>query len=323
MKTKQFLIGLGFLFFIGSCAEKKAEQTSADLTWDANSQSSPGSTAARAEPAADKDEANGNANPPVSSSAAVETNKNDGRKFVRTADLLFKVKNVIKATYSIEDIVSRHGGFVTHTSLNSNINSVNTTAISADSSLETTYFTVVNYMTIRVPNTKLDTTLKDIAKHIEYLDHRLIKAEDVSLQILSNDLTQKRSAKTEKRLADAIDNRGKKLDETVQSEEILSNKQEQADNAKIANLTLNDQISFSTITLNMYQRQEIKRELISNHKNIDAYEVGFGHKLIDALSSGWHILEVVILFILNLWGLILAAVAVFFLYRFAATKLKK
>ncbi|HSY61349.1 MAG TPA: DUF4349 domain-containing protein [Cytophaga sp.] len=315
MTTKQFLIGLGFVFIIGSCAEKKAEETAADYT------SVPDSTdySANAESAS----GNGDANQSVSSSAAVETNKNGDRKFVRTADLRFKVKNVIKATYGIEDIAGRHGGFVTYTSLNSNIDNVNTTPVSADSSLETTYFTVVNTMTIRVPNTKLDTTLKDIARHIDYLDHRIIKADDVALQILSNDLTQKRSAKTEKRLADAIDHRGKKLNETVASEEILSDKQEQSDNAKIANMSLNDQINFSTITLNIYQRQEIKRELISNHKNITAYEPGFGRKVIEALTSGWHILEVTVLFLLNLWGLFLAAVAVFFLYRFAAAKLKK
>lgn len=317
MTTKQFLIGLGFLFFIGSCAEKKAEEASVDYTSGAGSDA----YAFRAETGAASGENNSSA--AVSSSAAVETNKNDGRKFIRTAELKFKVKSVIKATYGIEDIVNHHGGFVTLTRLNSNIDNVNTTAISADSSLETTYFTVLNNITIRVPNTKLDTTLKDIAKHIDYLDFRLIMADDVALDILTNELTQKRSAKTEKRLADAIDTRGRKLNETVQSEEILSNKQEQSDNAKIANMSLNDRINFSTITLSIYQRQEIKRELISNHKNITAYESSFGSKIMDSLASGWYILEVVILFVVNLWGLILAAVAVFFLYRFAAAKLKK
>lgn len=318
MKTKQFLIGLGFLFFIGSCAEKKAEEASADST----STLSSDAYAFRADANAAANEAD-NPSGAVSSSAAVETNKNDGRKFIRTADLKFKAKSVVKTTYGIEDIVSHHGGFVTSTRLSSNIDNVNTTAISADSSLETTYFTAVSSMTIRVPNTKLDTTLKDIAKHIDYLDVRMITADDVALDIMTNELTQKRSAKTEKRLADAIDTRGKKLNETVESEQILSSKQEQSDYAKIANMSLNDRINYSTINLFIYQRQEVKRELIPNHKNITAYESGFGHKVMDALTSGWHILEVVILFVLNLWGLILAAVAVFFLYRFAAGRLKK
>lgn len=315
MTTKQFLIGMGFVLFIGSCAEKRTESTAdesssgSQYAWSADAKAEAGNTESTAEP--------------VSSSAAVETNNNNGRKFVRTADLKFKAKSVINATYGIEDIAARHGGFVTYTNLSSHIDNVNTTAVSADSSLETTYFTVVNAMTIRVPNIKLDTTLKEIAKHIDYLDYRVIKADDVALQMLSNDLTQKRSAKTEKRLTDAIDNRGKKLNETVASEEILANKQEQADNAKIANMVLNDQINYSTITLSIYQRQDIKRELISNHKNIRAYESGFGQKILDSLISGWHILEVVILFLLNLWGLFLGVIAAFFLYRFVSGRLKK
>ena len=52
----------------------------------------------------------------VSSSAAVE-NKNSNRKFVRTADVKFKVKNVAKSTYAIEDATTKFGGFVTYTHL--------------------------------------------------------------------------------------------------------------------------------------------------------------------------------------------------------------
>ena len=42
----------------------------------------------------------------VSSSAAVEKHKDSTRKFIRTAELKFKVKNVIKSTYNIEDITA-------------------------------------------------------------------------------------------------------------------------------------------------------------------------------------------------------------------------
>jgi len=258
----------------------------------------------------------------ISSSAAVENNKDSTRRFIRTADLKFKVKSVIQSTYDIEDITNRQGGFVTYTNLASNINNVTNTAVSADSSLETTYYTVTNSITVRIPNTKLDTTLKEISSNIDYLDYRVIKAEDVALQILSNNLTQKRSAKNEERLTNAIDNRGKKLNETTVAEEILLSKQEQADNAKISNLSLTDQINFSTINLLIYQRQTIKRELIPNDKNIDAYEPGLGPKLFDALKYGWDILETFIVFVAKLWALFLLAMLVFFVYKIYGRKLK-
>ncbi|MEI7596036.1 MAG: DUF4349 domain-containing protein [Bacteroidota bacterium] len=251
----------------------------------------------------------------VSSSAAVENNKDSTRKFIRTAELKFKVKSVIKSTYDIENITMRQGGFVTYTNLQSNVDFINNIAISADSSLETTYYTVRNDIVLRVPNTKLDTTLKEISRNIDYLDYRIIKADDVALSILSNNLTQKRAAKNEERITRAIDNRGKRLNETTVAEELLLSKQEDADNAKIANLSLRDQINFSTINLSIYQRQTIKRELISNDKNIKAYEPSFGSKIIDSLISGWETLAAFVVFIIKLWAFLLLGLVVLLLYR--------
>jgi hypothetical protein len=247
----------------------------------------------------------------ISSSAAVENKKDTTHKFVRTANLKFKVKSVINSTYDIENTAVKHGGFVTYTKLESTINNTTETAISADSTLETTFFTVVNTIIIRVPNTKLDTTLKDIAKNIDYLDYRIIEAEDVALQLLSNNLTQRRVARSEQRLTTAIDNRGKKLQETTDAEELLINKQEQSDNARVDNLSIKDKINFSTITLELYQRQTIKRDLVSNFKNVTAYEQGFFKSFIAAIKSGWDMILAVLLFFTQIWGLLLFAALMF------------
>ncbi len=258
-----------------------------------------------------------------SSSAAIETNTDSTHKFIRTANLKFKVKSVIKSTYDIEDITSRQGGFVTYTNLTSNINNVSTTAVSEDSSLETTYYVVTNAIILRVPNTKLDTVLKELSKNIDYLDYRIIKADDVILQMLSNNLIQKRSSNNEERVKKAIDNKGKKLKETTVAEEVLLNKQEQADNAKISNLSLNDQINFSTISLSIYQREAVKRELIVNFKNIEAYELNFGSKIMEALKAGWLIIAEIILFLIKIWGVLLFIIVGWFLYNRFGQKLKK
>jgi hypothetical protein len=251
----------------------------------------------------------------VSSSAAVETGKDSTRKFIRTADLKFKVRSVIDATYRIEDITGKSGGFVTYTNLNSTIDNKTITAISADSSLETTYFTVANSMVLRVPNRMLDSTLKAIAVLIDYLDFRVIKAEDVGLQILSNQLEQQRLARHEKRLTSAIDSRGRKLEETTTAEENLLNRQGESDAAGIANLSLQDQIQFSTINLSIYQRQAVTRELIANDRNIEEYEPGIGSKLLEALKVGWKALEAVVIFLARLWALILFGIIVYIIYR--------
>ena len=250
----------------------------------------------------------------VSSSAAVE-NKNSNRKFVRTADVKFKVINVAKSTYAIEDATTKFGGFVTYTNLQSNIHNEDRTKVSQDSTLVTTKYKVDNNITIRVPNTKMDTVIKTIAKQIHFLDYRIIKADDVSLQMLSNEIAQKRSNSSEKRLANAIDSKGKKLNQVVKAEETLDAKKEQNDASKLQNLSLQDQVNFSTLTLNIYQDESIKQEMVANEKSINAYRPNIGLQIWDSIKTGWFMLEHIISFVVVLWPFVLIGFLGFLGYK--------
>ncbi|KLT68748.1 DUF4349 domain-containing protein [Flavobacterium sp. ABG] len=250
----------------------------------------------------------------VSSSAAVEK-KDSKQKFIRTADIKFKVKNVAKSTYAIENTVQKFGGFVTYTNLQSNIQEQIKTKISQDSTLETTKYTVENNVTIRVPNTQLDTVIKTIARQIDFLDSRVIKADDVSLKLLSNQLAQKRNVVTEKRVAKAIDTKGKKMTDIMQAENALATQKEAKDNTIIDQLSMEDQINFSTITLQLYQKETTKQEITASDKDSNAYKPNLGIQIIDSLKNGWYILEAIFVFILNLWPFILMGFGGFFLYK--------
>lgn len=249
------------------------------------------------------------------SSSAAAVNTNSTRKFIRSADLKFSVKNVAKSTYLIEDATSKFGGFVTFTKLESTISNEERTKISPDSTLITTKYIVENNITIRVPNTSLDTVLKTIAKQIHFLNHRVIKADDVSLQMLSNEMMQKRSTSSEKRLENAIDSKGKKLNDLTDAEEKLDNKKEQNDASKIQNLSLNDQVNFSTITLNIYQDESISQEMVANEKSINSYRPNIGLQLLDSLKTGWFMLENIISFIVLIWPLLLFGFLGYFGYK--------
>jgi hypothetical protein len=242
----------------------------------------------------------------ISSSAAVEP-KNSNRKFVRTADIKFKVKNVAKSTTIIEDATTKFGGFVTYTNLQSHINEEDKTKVSPDSTLVTTKYTVDNNITIRVPNTQLDTVVKSIAKQIDFLNFRVIKADDVTLQMLSNKMAQKRSTATEKRIATAIDEKGKKLNQVIDAEENLDTKKEQNNVKTIENLSLQDQVNFSTLTLQIYQDQTIKQEMVANEKSTNAYRPNIGLQIWEGLKTGWFILESIISFVVVLWPFALMA----------------
>lgn len=294
MKTnaKLSLVALTCIALLFAC--KKSETEEAVLTADTASDTIAAST--------------------ISSSAAVENAKSN-RKFIRTADIKFKVKNVSKATEAIENAIVKFGGFVTYTNLQSNITEEEKTKISQDSTLTTTKYTVENNMVLRVPNTQLDTVIKTIAKQIGFLNHRVIKADDVSLQMLSNNIAKKRSAGSEARIAKAIDNKGKKLSQILDAEEILNAKKETNDNKTLENLSLQDQINFSTLILQIYQNQTIKQEMTANEKSVDTYRPHLGLQIKDSLKSGWFMLESLVAFVVQLWSLIFIGIVGFLLYK--------
>ncbi|ESU24727.1 hypothetical protein FEDK69T_02790 [Flavobacterium enshiense DK69] len=250
----------------------------------------------------------------VSSSAAVEKKDSD-RKFIRTAEIKFKVKNVAKSTYAIEDATTKFGGFVTYTNLQSEISERNETKVSKDIILETIRYQVKNDITIRVPNTKMDTVIKTIAKQIDFLDFRIIKADDVSLQLLANQMAQNRSVSNDKRLEKAIDTKGKKLNSVLDGEQTLADRKEQNDNSKLKNISLKDQVNFSTLNLQIYQNEAIKHEMLASEESIDSYRPHIGLQLWDSLKTGWYFLENIIAFIVSLWGFILILFGGYFIYK--------
>ena len=244
--------------------------------------------------------------------SSVVEKKDMNRKFIRTADIKFKVKNVPQSTYAIENTTAKFGGFVTYTNLQSDISEKTKTKISQDSTLETTKYNIENNITIRVPNTQLDTILKTISKQIDFLDFRVIKADDVSLQILANQLAQNRSTSQEKRVLKAIDTKGKKLTTIIDAEENLNAKKEANDSKKLENLSLQDQVNFSTVTLQIYQKETIKQEVVANEK---MYRQNIGSKIIDGLRTGWYMLEEIIAFLIQLWSLFLIGIMCFLVYK--------
>lgn len=235
------------------------------------------------------------------------------RKLVRTADIKFKVKDVAQSTYAIESAVNRFGGLIVSNNLQSQVGSRTRTKISRDSIVETTRYTVENNLTLRIPNSALDTVVKAVAKEVDYLDYRVFKADDVALRMLSNQLAQQRNDKHNGRLSKGID-KGKKLNQITVAEDNLLGKDEQSDQAAIENLSLQDQVNYSTVTLALYQNESMKHEMLAIEKTAGDYG-NFGLEIWDGIKTGWYILERIIAFVVQLWSVILIGGIVVFLFR--------
>jgi hypothetical protein len=251
----------------------------------------------------------------LSSSAAVANKKDTNHQFIRTADLKFKVKNVVEATYSIERVIAKYDGFVTYTNLHSDVIDVNESPIGNDSTIETTKFTIVNSMIIRVPNYHLDTALKSMTNLVEFLDYRVIKADDVALQLLSNSLSHERNKNSVTRLNRALTQQQGKLSDINTMEEKMFERDAASDAAHLQQLELKDKIAYSTVHLELYQHPSVKHEVLLNDKNRGVYEPSMALKLWHSIYFGWTILEAVFLFVLKLWPLALFASIAYLLIK--------
>jgi len=251
----------------------------------------------------------------VSSSAAVQSKKDTVRKFIRTAELKFKAKNVYQSSLKIEKIVAEKEGFVTYTNLRSTIDGTSVTPISPDSSLETTYYIVENDIVVRVPNYNLDSTIREISKLIQYLDYRIIKADDVTLLLAANNLGQQKLKNNTRRITRVSDEKGINPGDKVKVVNEIYDKEAHLDRLFLERMQMINDINLSTLKIKIYQRQVFRREMVENDKNIKAYKPGFWKKAKNALVFSYNIILDLAIFILQISSIILLLLLVWLIVR--------
>lgn len=259
--------------------------------------------------------------------AAVSSDKNEisknldtPRKFIQTADINFKVKNVHQSTQNIENTVKKLGGFVILSDLQSNAYDTNETKISNDSILKTTKYAVTNAIQVRVPNYNLDAFINSLSKEIQFLEHRTIKADEAQFALLAERLAQKRNHEKTNRLVKATDAKGKKLNDIQNSEEAIEQSKQQTDESYVNQLKLNDQIDFSTVTLAIHQNDQYYYEKVVNNENIADFRPHLGILIWDSIKQGWYILENLLLIFIRIWPLVILGVLGFMWYRVKKVK---
>lgn len=257
---------------------------------------------------------------------AATTIHDDGvHKFIRTADMKFKVKDLPQATHKIEDIIIKNRGFIIHSSISNQTPYSETINISKDSAIVRYYNNLQGSLTLKVPYQLLDSTLREIAPLALLIDYRNLEAKDVTTQLMSERMRQARMGRKQNRLSKAIDNKGRKLDDIVEAENTLDESQENADNAKIREFMINDQIAYSTIKINLYQdRTEYTEKVARKKEYIKEYEEGFGTQAIESIKAGWHIVCSIFLFLISIWPFILIiTIIIIVLIKFTKPKKDK
>ena len=265
--------------------------------------------------ATEADEAYAGAAADTTATVPSDTGTFPERQFVRTADLKFRVRDVARTTHVVEDLTSRYGGFVTQNNLSSKDISTHSVQVTADSLLETTEYQVENNLSLRVPNQNLDSLLRELSRQVQFLDYRIVNADEVSLQLLENKLKLQRAAQAEKRYEKAIDGRGRKLGETLEGESGRLALQQEADANTLRNLALADQVRYSTVKLAVYQRTTRTQEKVAAPVDLPVYRPSLASRLAEAFLDGWEIMETLLVVITRLWALWGLGLLIWLAYR--------
>lgn len=246
---------------------------------------------------------------------ATDTINGITHNFIRTADMKLKVKNVTTVSQKIEDLVSVFGAYISKSELLAENEFTRSVRVSEDSIKEITHYTMVNYLSIRVPNKLLDTVLRRITNMAVFINYSRTSADDVKLKLFANSLAGKRNTDFVQKLTRKVEQNQGKLNQITAAEEKALEKQEVADASRIDSYDLADQVNYSTLKLHLYQSNTVHSQTLFTPPIIENYEPSFFSKLAVAMQHGFNIIKKFVLFLAECWGGILIIAAFFYLLK--------
>jgi len=236
-------------------------------------------------------------------------------QFVRSADLRFRCKSVSQATDRIARIVAANGSYVELDELRSSISETREMPFGTDSVLELQRVDVWNTLQLRVPNDRLDTVLAGIAPLIVFLDHRIVRAQDVGRELRRAERERRRMERASARLQD-LAQQGGRVRDLAQIEDQASQREGRADDALDRSEDLREQVALSAIQISIYQHREPRSDTLQRPLD-ETWREPFAKRIGRAFLEGWWSLQGFVLWGLSNWFWLMVAVgaAVYFLRR--------
>ncbi len=235
------------------------------------------------------------------------------KELVKTADISFKVKDVRQTGEAIASLTNKFDGMVMHHQMQSSVKQSENVHLKNDSVMLVSAFNSTADMTVKIPSEKLEDFINQIGHMGIYINSSKMDIEDRSLDYLSSKLK--------------IDNRKELVSEQRSGKitlkhpsDLLAVKDDIVDK-KINNLKTDNEVSYSTITLNFYQSNTILKEILAND-DPSAYNIPVIQRVGLAFTNGWSIFIDMVVGLINLWVFILAGLAIWAGYRFYRKKIR-
>jgi len=249
----------------------------------------------------------------VASSAATYTDAQ--RKFIRTAQAEFRVRDVYKSSLAIEDVVAAQGGFVVANQITTQTLGSQTRPTGNGTLIELTEYTVRGDLTVRVPSDNTQAFLRAIVGQMEFLDQRNVEAMDAQFALLRQQLAYQRNQQAQQQLGQVVE-QGGKIDQKAGAIAARTDSQADRDEALVAQQEFEDRIAFSTINLSMYQSSKIRQAVLTDVEAVfQQHSPAFLARLGKSLAEGWHGILDVVIALMKLWPLWLLMLIGALIYR--------
>nr|WP_315205593.1 DUF4349 domain-containing protein [uncultured Flavobacterium sp.] len=227
-------------------------------------------------------------------SSTKATQQNIEQKIIKEGNLRFET-NDLKATYTqIQNSVKTNNAIIQNDTEGKD------------------YESVFRRLIIRVPNKNFDLFLKDISKGVAYFDNKEISSRDVTAEYIDIDARLKAKKVLENRYLELL-KKANKVTEMLEIEKQLSVIREEIE-AKEAQLNyMQNQVSFSTITVEFYKS-------IAEESGVTS---SYGMKIWTAIKSGFNSLSSLFINLLSIWPfiIILFTIGYFIRKRFKTKKI--
>lgn len=202
-------------------------------------------------------------------------------KIIRQANLRFQVKDLDESSNSIEVLVKKYNATIT-----------NSRSYNGNESIESSY-------TIKVLPEKLFGLVKDIEGESIFLDDKSITADDVTMQYVDVEARVGAKQTAQQRYLELI-KQASKVEDVLAIEVELRKVQEELEAVQAQLKALEQQTSYSTINLTMYQL------VPASYTD----RTSFSTRVTSAFSGGWHLFKNLVIGILYLWPLLIVTLLV-------------
>ncbi len=208
-------------------------------------------------------------------------------KIIKNAQIQFQVKNMNESHSRILSCLKAYNAY-----------------IGSDNS-STSGYQLQSDVVIRVPSESFDTLLKDILKESIYTNYSSTTTEDVTAQFVDIEARMKTKKDVEQRYT-ALLREAKKIQDILDIEEKLRVIREEIESAEGQLRLMKDQVSYSTISLNMYQKLDYQPEP----------NTGFVSSVLEAFIKGWRSMTDLFIGVIRVWPFVLIWIGVLFgVYR--------